>query len=180
MSFVRKFYTADLHFGHSNIRDYCPESRNFALTEEMDIAIMCALNERVGRDDILYILGDFAVCRDPEYVRHCFSMLNGRKRLVLGNHDLDKKGRVRKEIAALRWDIPPTHALETHDEGCRVYLHHYACRTWPAAHHGSYHLFGHSHGSLPPMGRSRDVGIDVIDTNFAPMTFKEIQETLND
>ncbi|MFT4163373.1 hypothetical protein [Shinella sp.] len=178
MSYVRKFYTADLHFGHSNIRQHCPETRNFAIVEEMDIAIMCAINERVGKDDILYILGDFAVCPDAEYVRHCFNMLKGRKRLILGNHDLDNKGRVRKALAPLPWDRPPTHAVETTDEGCRLYLHHYGCRTWPAAHHGSYHLFGHSHGNLPPLGRSRDVGIDCPDMHFAPMTFKEIQETI--
>ncbi|MEE9985189.1 hypothetical protein [Agrobacterium pusense] len=178
MSYVRKYYTADLHLGHSNIRESCPATRNFAIVEEMDIAIMCAINERVGKDDILYILGDFAVCADAEYVRHCFNMLNGRKRLILGNHDLDKKGRVKRNIRDLPWDRTPTHAVETNDEGCRLYLHHYACRTWPAAHHGSYHFFGHSHGNLPPMGRSRDVGIDCPDTNFGPMTFAEIKETL--
>ena len=178
MSFTRKLYTADLHFGHSGIRQHCPKTRDFALTEEMDIAIMLRIQERVGHDDILYIIGDFSVCSDQEYVRHCFAMLPGRKILVLGNHDVDRRGRVRKEIAALPWDRPPTHAIETTDEGCCLYLHHYACRTWPAMHRGSYHLFGHSHGSLPPMGRSRDVGIDCSDANFAPMTFKEIQESL--
>lgn len=178
MSFTRKFYTSDLHFGHSTIREHCPQTRDFAITEEMDIAIMCAINQRVGHDDILYVLGDFAVCPDPEYVRHCFHMLKGRKRLILGNHDVDKKGRVRKDLAELPWDQPPVHAVETTDEGSRIYLHHYACRTWPAAHHGSYHLFGHSHGSLSPHGLSRDVGIDCPDTLFAPMTFREIKESL--
>lgn len=179
MSFTRKFYTSDLHFGHSNIRQHCPETRNFALAEEMDIVIMCSINERVGKDDILYILGDFAVCSDAEYVRHCFRMLNGRKRLILGNHDIDRKGWVRKDLRDLPWDRPPVHAAETTDQGSRIYLHHYACRTWPAAHHGSYHLFGHSHGSLLPLGRSRDVGIDCADANFAPMTFAEIKESLD-
>jgi hypothetical protein len=46
-------------------------------------------------------------------------------------------------------------------------------------HHGSYHLFGHSHGNLPPLGRSRNVGINCPDTNFAPMTFSEITKTLD-
>jgi calcineurin-like phosphoesterase family protein len=179
MSFTRKWYTADLHFGHSNIRKHCPDTRNFEIVEEMDIAVMWRVQERVGKDDILYILGDFAVCSDAEYVRHCFHMLPGRKRLILGNHDLDSKGRVNKVIRDLPWDQPPVHALETTDEGCHVYLHHYACRVWPHHLRGGYHLFGHSHGSLEPQGRSRDVGIDCPDTNFAPLTFKEIQESLD-
>lgn len=179
MSYTRKFYTADLHFGHSGIRKHCPDTRNFAIVEEMDIAVMRRVQERVGKDDILYIIGDFAVCSDAEYVRHCFNMLPGRKRLILGNHDLHSKGRVRKDIAALPWDQPPVHALETTDEGCHVYLHHYACRVWPRHLRGGYHLFGHSHGSLEPQGRSRDVGIDCPDTNFAPLTFAEIKESLD-
>ncbi|MDX0532944.1 hypothetical protein GOL26_28885 [Sinorhizobium medicae] len=179
MSFTRKWYTADLHFGHSKIRDYCPQTRNFTLIEEMDIAIMWRVQERVGKDDILYILGDFAVCGDEEYVRHCFNMLPGRKILVLGNHDLDAKGRIRKDIANLPWDRPPTHALSTTDEGCRIHMSHYAHRVWPGHRRGAYHLFGHSHGDLPPMGRSRDVGIDCADTAFAPLTFREIKESLD-
>lgn len=178
MSFVRKFYTADLHLGHHGILTHCPATRAFDTVEAMDVAIVANINERVGKDDILYVIGDFAISSDPEYVRHLFHSIHGRKVLILGNHDVDQKGRVRKALAALPWDRPPTHAVETTDEGCRLYLHHYACRTWPAAHHGSYHLFGHSHGNLRPMGRSRDVGIDCPDTHFAPMTFAEIKETL--
>jgi|GEM_PF-249516 len=178
MPYVRKLYTADLHLGHHGILKHCPATRAFDTVEEMDTEIVRSINERCGKDDILYVIGDFAISGDAEYVRHLFHSINGRKRLILGNHDIDNKGRVRKALAALPWDRPPTHAVETTDEGCRLYLHHYACRTWPAAHHGSYHLYGHSHGSLPPMGRSRDVGIDCPGARFAPMTFKEIQETL--
>ncbi len=179
MSFVRKFYTADLHLGHHGILKHCPATRPYDTVEEMDAAIVERINERVDPSDILYIVGDFAVSGDKEYVRHLFHSINCRKVLVLGNHDLSNKGRVNRNIRDLPWDIQPTHALETTDEGCRIYLSHYACRTWPAAHHGSYHLFGHSHGNLPPLGRSRDVGIDCTDTHFAPMTFREIQETLD-
>jgi calcineurin-like phosphoesterase family protein len=179
MSFTRKFFSADFHFGHDKILSYCASTRQFSSTENMDAAIIAAINERVDADDLLYILGDFAVARDPEYVKHVFHEIKARKILVLGNHDLDRKGRVRKDLASLPWDRPPAHALETTDEGCRIYLNHYACRTWPASHHGSYHLFGHSHGMLPPLGRSRDVGIDVPDMDFAPASFKEIRETLD-
>lgn len=178
MSFTRKFYSADLHLGHHGILRHCPATRPFDTVEAMDAAIVANINERVGASDILYIVGDFAISSDAEYVRHLFHSIRGRKILVLGNHDLDRKGRVRKVLADLAWDQPPTAALETHDEGCRIYLHHYGCRTWPAAHHGSYHLFGHSHGNLPPLGRSRDVGIDCPDMSFAPATFTEIQESL--
>lgn len=179
MSFTAKFFTADLHLGHFGILRHCPETRPFDSVEDMDTAIVRRINERVAPTDILYIVGDFALSGDAEYVRHLFHSINGRKILVLGNHDIDSKGRVSKTIRDLPWDQPPTHALETTDEGCHLYLHHYGCRVWPRHLRGGYHLFGHSHGDLKPMGRSRDVGIDCADTHFAPMTFKEIKESLD-
>lgn len=180
MSFTRKLYTADLHLGHYGILRHCPSTRAYDTVEAMDAAIVANINERVEPSDVLYIIGDFALCGDAEYIRHLFNEIRGRKILVLGNHDLDRKGRVNSTICDLPWDQPPQHALETTDEGCRIYLHHYACRTWPAAHHGSYHLFGHSHGNLSPFGHSRDVGIDCPDMRFAPATIAEIQEMLLD
>ena len=31
-----------------------------------------------------------------------------------------------------------------------VVLCHYAMRVWDRSHYGSWHLYGHSHGNLPP------------------------------
>lgn len=180
MSFVRKFYSADLHLGHHGILRHCSATRPYDTVEAMDAAIVANINDRAGKSDILYVIGDFAISSDPAYVRHLFHSIHARKILVLGNHDLDNKGRISRTLRDLPWDQPPTNALETTDEGCRLYLHHYGCRVWPAAHHGSYHLYGHSHGNLPPFGRSRDVGIDCPDAFFAPMTFAEIKESLLD
>ncbi|MEY9562285.1 hypothetical protein [Sinorhizobium fredii] len=181
MSFkVKKFYVADLHLAHPGILQNCPDTRRFASVEEMDVAIIDRINQRVGAKDILYILGDFCLSNIPEYVEHLFHTINGRKRLIIGNHDLDHKSRLKKVLAALPWDVPPAHSMETKDgpHGSRIYLSHYAHRTWPAMRHGSYHFYGHSHGSMPSMGLSRDVGIDVADMDFGPKTFNDLKETL--
>ncbi|MBX5111995.1 hypothetical protein HJB51_29120 [Rhizobium lentis] len=178
MTFTRKFFTADLHLGHHGILRHCPATRPFDTVEAMDTEILRRINARVEPSDILYIVGDFALSGDTEYVRHLFHSIRGRKVLIVGNHDLDKKGRLVKTIHDLPWDIPPTAALETTDEGCHVYLHHYGCRVWPRHLKAAYHFFGHSHGNLPPLGLSRDVGIDCLDMSFAPATFTEIQESL--
>jgi calcineurin-like phosphoesterase family protein len=94
--------------------------------------------------------------------------------LVLGNHDTRPDGNIHPSIANLGWAAPPTHLLETRDEGERVILSHYSMRVWPASHHASWHFFGHSHGKLEPYGRSRDVGVDCSDVAFTPRTFKEL------
>ena len=53
-------------------------------------------------------------------------------------------------------------------------LCHYAMRVWNRAHHGAWHLYGHSHGKLPeaPTTLSMDVGVDNHD--FRPWHFDEI------
>jgi calcineurin-like phosphoesterase family protein len=62
--------------------------------------------------------------------------------------------------------------------GIGIYLSHYALRTWRNSHHGSMHLHGHSHGSLPRWGRSRDVGFVTEDANLAPINWELIYEQL--
>lgn len=174
MAFTRKFYTADLHFGHDAMRTMAPASRGgFATVEDMDRAMIEGINARVGKTDILYIVGDFAISKDDAYVRRCFHALNGRKILIIGNHDVTDDGMLKPVLATLPWDQAPVHSLQTSDEGERLSLHHLALRVWPGQFKGGWHFYGHSHGKIPHMGKSRDVGVDVADTGFAPMTFRE-------
>lgn len=173
MSFTAKRYVADLHLGHASIITNC--ARPFRDTAEMDAELVRRWNAVVGKDDLTYILGDYGrPGQDVFAFRRLFHSLAGRKVLILGNHDVDSKGRVLPDIAALPWDQPPTHLLETRDGGRRVILSHYAMRTWPASHYGSVHFYGHSHGRLPGVGLSRDVGVDMPDVAFQPRTFAEL------
>ncbi|MCX6365194.1 MAG: hypothetical protein NTX57_00570 [Armatimonadetes bacterium] len=59
----------------------------------------------------------------------------------------------------------------------RIVLCHYAFRVWRNAHHGSWHLYGHSHGSLPGAGRSMDVGVDCHD--FSPISYEQVKAALH-
>lgn len=173
MPFVTKRYIADLHFGHALMLTAC--KRPFASTQDMDEAMIRRWNDVVRPDDITYIVGDFSMgLNDEERVRSIFSRLMGHKVLIIGNHDVRRENQVHPTLARLDWMITPTPAMETQDEGQRVYLSHYAHRTWPGSGKGSYHFYGHSHGELPHVGRSRDVGVDLPDVAFTPRTFKEL------
>ncbi len=173
MAFVRKFYISDTHFRHARVIELC--KRPFKSADEMDNEIVRRWNSVVEHNDIVYHLGDFAFGLADEFaIRNVFGRLNGRKILILGNHDFRKGGDVHPTLAALDWYQPPTPLLETSDEGQRVVLCHYALRTWPGQHKGSYHFYGHSHGDLPGVGRSRDVGVDMSDVGFTPRTFSEL------
>ncbi len=175
MAFTTHYFTADQHFGHARML----ENRPFANTDEMDRYIIDAHNAVVRDGDIVWMLGDFSAHQDSRTAQ-ISSQLRGRKRLILGNHDLDHSGNPRKGIAALAWDQPPVHYAEVQQDRERVILHHYAMRTWSASVHGSWHLYGHSHGRLQPHGRSRDCGVDCADLGFAPATFQRLTAGMRD
>jgi calcineurin-like phosphoesterase family protein len=173
MAFDKKFYVSDHHFSHANIVGFV--DRPFRTVGGMDEQLIRRWNDVVGAGDIVYHCGDFATgLHDVERVRWIFGRLHGRKYLVIGNHDVDRKGRVHSTIAGLDWAEPPAAAMTVADGGTTVYLHHYACRVWPGAHAGGWHFYGHSHGRLPGYGRSRDVGVDMPDVDFTPRTFEEL------
>lgn len=167
------FFTSDTHFRHTSL--LAKGERPFASVEEMDEQIIRNWNAVVGTDDLVWHLGDFAVSEDAEIVASIFGRLNGRKRLILGNHDYERPGVIKPMIAALSWDGEPRDIFETvTDDGRRLVLCHYPLRTWPGHKKGSFHFFGHAHGELPNFGHSRDVGVDLPDVTFAPRTFEEL------
>lgn len=79
------FVIADTHFGHTNILSYC-RSR-FKTIEEHDEHIIQMWNSVVTPRDKVYHLGDFQVSTSKHLFRHYASRLNGKKRLIMGNHD---------------------------------------------------------------------------------------------
>ncbi|TPK78208.1 metallophosphoesterase [Mesorhizobium sp. B2-4-17] len=175
MAYVTKYYTADTHFGHQLMLSETACSRPFDDTRAMDEALIANWNDVVKKDDTVYHLGDFSFgLHDGDRVRGIFSRLAGRKFLVLGNHDYKHQNEVHPVIAGLGWEQPPCQQLETNDEGQRVFMSHYACRTWPGIRKNGWHFYGHNHGDLPPLGRSRDVGVDCDDVGFSPRTFKQL------
>lgn len=176
--FVSKYYISDTHLMHERLLNMQP--RAFADIEEHDEHIIKCWNAVVRDDDIVYHLGDFsfALSRNADRVTEIFNRLKGKKHLIIGNHDLDKRGALHPTLAALGWASRPEHALWTRDGGRDVYMNHYAARTWPSQRYGCVHFYGHSHGRLPSYGLSRDVGVDMLDVAFTPRTFAELTATM--
>ena len=78
------FLIGDCHFGHRNIIKYC--NRPFRDIEDMTEKLIKNWNSVVGKNDIIYVVGDFALCGKQKIIE-IGNLLNGRKRLILGNHD---------------------------------------------------------------------------------------------
>lgn len=167
------YYTADTHFGHANIIRFC--DRPFAGVAEMDAELIARWNEKVGDDDDVYVVGDFAY-RNAESAAKYLRALSGRKHLVVGNHDR-KWMRDARAVALLE---SSEGVADIVDGGRRVVMCHYPLMTWPGRE--SYMVHGHIHddtrGAYWPLlasyGRALNAGVDV--NGFEPCTLDELVE----
>lgn len=155
---MNHLFTSDFHFFHDKVVTY--SSRPW-LAEEQTEKLIEIWNNQVEKKDNAYHLGDFAFVRkfkDLDKVKEIISRLNGRKHFILGNHcDPRIWEAIAKDIKMCEW-VKDYAKIKIDKQ--KVILCHYAFRTWDCANHGSFNLYGHSHGTLPPIGKQLDVGID--------------------
>jgi len=159
----KTFFTADMHLCHANIIKHC--NRPFQSVEDMNRTLIDNWNLVVGENDTIYHLGDLFLGKRNDI--DILEELNGHIHLILGSHDnsqwLRKTGLFDSmcNLKTIRID------------GQKIVLCHYAMRVWESSHHGSWHLFGHSHGGLEPHGCSFDVGVDC--SAFTPINYESVK-----
>jgi len=170
-------FCSDLHFNHANIILYA--NRPYSSVEEMNESLIDNWNAVVKPEHIVYILGDFAFAKQ-DVIKKFAIRLNGTKHLVMGNHDKLIRNNQDAFINKNKGDnffSSIQEYKEININGQHICLFHFAMRSWHRSHHGSYALFGHSHGSLEPLGKSVDVGVDAkfITDEYRPVSFEEVK-----
>lgn len=125
----------------------------------MNEFIIAQHNALVGKGDVVYHLGDFTFNGRDRFLRR----LKGSHVFLRGNHDHK------------RYKDPEVRYIKV--EGQRIVLCHYAMRVWAESHYGSWQLYGHSHGTLPPVGKQLDVGVDT--NGFKPYSFDDIKSIID-
>jgi calcineurin-like phosphoesterase family protein len=80
---MKIYVIADTHFGHANMVKYHNRP------EQFDRILVDNWNAMVGKEDVVFHLGDIAFKRDLDMFR-LMKKLHGRKILCLGNHDKQK------------------------------------------------------------------------------------------
>lgn len=136
---ARKFYIADMHYGHANVLGF--DNRPFKSIEEMNDALVARWNYVVAPGDVVYVLGDMFWCKSSDAIP-VIQKLHGQKILIKGNHDRCKDPNFAKEFAKI------TEYMEVDDNGRKVVLCHYPIPCFKNHFYGAYHLYGHVHNSF--------------------------------
>jgi calcineurin-like phosphoesterase family protein len=169
------FITADEHYGHENIIQFC--NRPFKSTEEMRETIIERHNAFVpNRRSFLTIhAGDMFWQGMPvEEAESIIKRLNGRHAFLYGNHDelMERNIHLRGYFEWVRGENKELSSHTVNFNKHRLIISHFAARVWQNSHKGSWHVYGHSHQQLPPLGKSFDIGVE--GHNYEPWSLEEI------
>lgn len=174
------WFTSDTHFSHKNILKHCVgRLKSFGINESdsdaskvilNDKAIIERWNKKVNKYDIVYIIGDFSFA-STEHTKKILNQLNGRKFLILGNHDKSSES-LRgyfEQITQIKEITFRQKNFDFLDEDFSVVCCHYPMVTWNRKHYGSVNVHGHCHGNIDDFNEaSADLRVDVgIDSKLA-------------
>lgn len=170
------WFTADLHFGHRNIIDYC--DRPFDDVDQMNETIVDNWNETVAHDDTVWVLGDVAMGNFDDSIA-LVGRLAGHKILVAGNHDRcwfghgerSEEWAPRYMDAGFEQIVQGTTHVDVGDH--RVLVCHFPYEgdsqdeeryvEHRPVDEGEWLIHGHVHGEWATNGRMINVGVDVRD-----------------
>ncbi len=137
------FFTSDLHFGHENVLRF--DKRPFASVEEMDAELVKRWNAKVGKGDLVYVLGDMIWKTHNSDAHDLIKSLNGQIILIKGNHDRFLHNAKAKSALAGVKDYDDICVTLENGEKRRVILSHYFIPFYNAHRYKAIHLHGHSH-----------------------------------
>lgn len=168
------FFISDTHFGHANIltfkRDDGTPLRSFASIEEHDEVLVQRWNEVVRPQDKVYHLGDVVINRRCLPV---IGRLNGKKRLVRGNHDIFKTSEYLPyfdEILAYRAFVKEGFICS------HIPLHPDSVERWQCNVHG--HTHARKMMTEEPRPDHRYLCVSVEQTDYRPVPMEWILERI--
>ena len=83
----KRFFTSDTHFNDERLNLYARDLL-FKNANEVNKHIIKTWNETVGKNDLVYHLGDISMDREGLDI---LNQLNGEKILIKGNYDINVK-----------------------------------------------------------------------------------------
>jgi calcineurin-like phosphoesterase family protein len=175
------FFIGDTHFRHDNILKFEPVYRPFKTIREHDEWLIARWNGVVKHDDFVWHMGDVVFGDDKaSWLDKHMSRLNGRKGLVLGNHDspalIDAYAKHFTKIAGT-WFMPVS-------KGKKIVLSHAPVHPCQFEHRAVANVHGHMHskvvkksglyGASDQYDDKRYLNVSVEHTKLTPISFDEL------
>ncbi len=184
------YFTADQHFGHLNIIEYC--GRPFHSVGEMNAILVANWNAVVGQDDTVHVLGDVVMGRREESMP-LINRLAGHKILYPGNHDRCWYGHGDRALQLEQQYLDagfaevrqgPLTVTVGNREVMVCHLPYYGdsddterYSRFRPADKGMWLLHGHVHEKWRQQGHMINVGVDVWD--FTPVAEEVISQLMD-
>lgn len=162
------FVTSDTHFGHRKM--VAEGIRPFATIEEHDEELVRRWNAVVDPRDIVYHLGDVVINRRA--LSTC-QHLNGRKKLVKGNHDNFRLNEYMQYFEDVLGVVQYSRCILSHVPVHPNQLHRFAGNV-----HGHMHLGFVKHENGEPDLRYRCVSLEM--TDYRPILLDTVVHELED
>lgn len=139
------YFISDTHFNHD--RDFIYSPRNFENVNQMNTVEISNWNKTVGPEDDIYVLGDFFLGTDTEFIKNTLANLNGAIHLIIGNHDTPAKIKIYEESPNI---VEIAYATQIKYKNKIFYLSHYPTLTAnydDRPDRVTVNLFGHTHST---------------------------------
>lgn len=175
------FFISDLHLGHTNIlgftrQDGTPLRPGFNNIDEHDSFVIESINKVVKPSDRLILVGDCVMNKKNMHLMH---RINGKKTLVMGNHDPSDPEYLTPFFEKIAGAVTISDMIVTHIPVHPAQLEYRFTKNI----HG--HLHGHNvmlHSSVAP-GKfnpvdTRYFNVSVESCNYTPVSLEDIKATL--
>lgn len=159
---MKVFFISDMHFGHMNIIKY--ENRPFKTLLEMDTGIIKNWNNTVSKKDLVFVLGDISFY-PVEKTKALITLLNGRKNLILGNHDT----KTPKVYSEMGFEFVSKYPIVYKEFFLLSHEPLYVNKSMPYLN-----IHGHMHSNEFAGGKHFNVSVEKI--NYTPISFEEIRK----
>jgi calcineurin-like phosphoesterase family protein len=156
------YIISDSHFNHTNILKYA--NRPFTTIEEMNEAIISNWNKKVGKNDTVLHLGDFALGKKTELMA-VKDRLNGHIILINGSHDRDVLKLKDDKFIIVEGTLKLGHIIFSHEPLTKKDI--------PVG-------FTNVHGHIHNLESFNGLNVSVEKTLYTPLSLDELQEAIKE
>ena len=154
------YIISDSHFNHVNIIKYA--ERPFKTVEEMNEVMIERWNKKVGKNDTVLHLGDFALGKKKELMA-VKDRLNGHIVLINGSHDRDILKIKQEKFMIIEGNLKMGHIIFSHEPLPKKEI--------PV---GFVNVHGHIHQKESYNG----LNVSVEKTDYTPLSLDELKERI--